>query len=114
MTYDGSTSKTLGRGRELVAFSITKGRCTAGGIPVMIGFQLWIALDGHDHSVPEWAIQCTGKFCGIAHQSAFITEPGVDKATFDSLDTTVHHIARCDAVSASLGIVDSNLCDAFD
>jgi len=65
-----------------------------------------------DRNSPKGAVQSTSKFCGIAHESAFVSETSVDQAPFDILDTAIHHVTGSDTVSACFCIVDSDLCDA--
>jgi hypothetical protein len=63
---------------------------------------------------PERAVQCTGEFCRVAHQSTFIAKASIDEPALDGLDAPVHHVARCNAMSSSLRIVDGDLCDTLD
>jgi hypothetical protein len=62
---------------------------------------------------PEWTIQRASEFCGIAHQRAPIPQPFVYQPSFDSLDSSVHHITRCDAISAVLSVTDCDFRNTF-
>ena len=64
--------------------------------------------------LPKWAIQGTGKLCGIAHEGALVSKAGIDERLLDSLDTAVHHVARCNAVCTSECVVECYLSETFD
>lgn len=64
--------------------------------------------------LPEWPIQSTGELGRIGHQGDLVPVPGVDKPAFNGLDSSIHHVARCNAVSTGLCVVDGNLSNSLN
>lgn len=64
--------------------------------------------------LPKWAIQGTGKLCGIAHEGALVSEASLNELLLDSLDTSVHHVARCNAVCTGECVAERYLSEALD
>lgn len=109
--YDGTPCYPLGRWRDLVTFAITKGGCTAGCIAVDSVRNRFRGLAAR---LPEWAVQRAGKLCGIAHEGALVCEACPNELLFDSLDTAVHHVARCNAVRTGESIAECYLGETLD
>ena len=55
---------------------------------------------------PEWPIQPTGEFRGIAHKCTPVPHTRMHQSQFDSSYTSVHHIARSYTVRTGFGIGD--------
>lgn len=67
-----------------------------------------------ERNVPERTVESTSEFGAICHQRRLTAQAGIQEALFDSFATTVHHIARRDAVCARFRVVDRDLCDPDD
>ena len=65
-------------------------------------------------NIPERSIQGAGEFRRVTHQRTLVPEPGIYQTTFDSLYTSVHHVARSDTVCSSPSIVNSNFSNAVN
>lgn len=64
--------------------------------------------------LPEGAIQAASKFGAVCHERDLVSEAGIDQASFDRTNASVHHVTGGDAVCTGLGIVDGDLSQSLN
>lgn len=96
---------------QLVAFTVSKRRCTARGVTEVSCQQRQLRY-GQRLFLPERAIQRAGELGGVAHEGAFIAQACVNEGPLDSFDASVHHVARGNAVCTGFCIGQCNFGDA--
>lgn len=92
-THNSTPREALRRRWELVAFPVAERRRAT-------------------RRIPEGPVQRTREFRRVRHERAAVPVPVVNERALDRLDTTVHHVARGDAVRAGTRVRESDLRNA--
>src|SRR5258708_20630226 len=80
----------------------------------MAGVSSLVTFGNESPSIPERTIQSTREFRGIAHEHDLVREVMFHQLMFDSAYSPIHHIARGNAMHASLRIAQRNVSNAGD